>query len=150
MIRDTTTERISKQVELEMEDERITPGPQAAQAATTTAKRRIVSLTQSTPFKLTIGTALGALIPLAVWFWNRLDARIDSKADARELSAALEQIAKHNERISAEEARVIELRVKREIDDRETVERDRRDANDKAEIKASLRRIEDTIMRGGK
>lgn len=104
-------------------------------------------LSQSTTVKVSAGVVVGGLITAGGWAWNGLDDRIKSKADAQALQDAVSQLHSMNVGLTDHEKRLIELKTRREVDDRETTEFRLRYASDQAEVKASLRRIEDFMMR---
>lgn len=122
-----------------------------ATTRTLAKKKTVVSaLTSTTPVKITLGVVIGALVSLGVWGWDRLDRRVDGKADAEALNKAMETLKADSAVLTDHEKRLIELRTRREIDDRETAEFRGRYQADQAEVKASLRRIEDAMMQRGR
>lgn len=105
-------------------------------------------ITQNTQVKFTIGALAGVAIAVGGWAVNRLDAKVDAKADATALNDLVRTVADHSKRLTEEEQRAIRLETRREIDDRETADFKQRYAMDQAEIKAGIRRIEDAVLRG--
>jgi hypothetical protein len=123
--------------------------PTAIEPKTNRVRTTMAVLSQSTTVKVSAGVIVGALVSAGVWAWDGLDGRIKAKADAVVLEDTVRRLEGMSSGLTDHEKRIIELKTRREIDDRETAEYRSRDAADKAEIKASLRRIEDFMMRKG-